>query len=41
MYPYISPDHTSQMTYNELSQGDRDAIEDVIDLGDEKIYLRK
>ena len=41
MYPYISPDHTSEMTYDELSQGDEDAIEDVIDLGDEKIYVRK
>ena len=41
MYPYISPDHTSKMTYDELSQGDRGAIEDVIDLGDEEIYVRK
>jgi len=41
MYAYISPDHTSEMTYDELSQGDEDAIEDVIDLGDEKIYVRK
>jgi len=29
------------MTYDELSRGDRGAIEDVIDLGDEKIYVRK
>lgn len=41
MYPYISPDHTSKMTYDELSRGDRGAIEDVIDLGDEEIYVRK
>ena len=41
MYPYISPNHTSEMTYDELSQGDEGAIEDVIDLGDEEIYVRR
>jgi len=29
------------MTYDELSRGDKGAIEDVIDLGDEEIYVRK
>jgi len=41
MYLYISPDHTTQMNYDELSIGDKEAIEDVIDLGDEEIYVRK
>ncbi len=41
MCPYISQDHTSEMTYNELSKGDKDAIKDVIALGDEEIYARK
>jgi predicted Zn-dependent protease len=41
MYPYISPAHTSEMTYDELSQGDKAAIKDVITLGDEEIYVRK
>ena len=41
MYPYISSDHTSELTYDELSRGDKGAIEDVIDLGDEEIYVRK
>ena len=33
MYPYISPDHSTKMTYDELSRGDKEAIVDVIDLG--------
>ena len=41
MYPYISSDHTSEMTYDELSQGDKAAIKDVIALGDEEIFVRK
>jgi len=41
MYPYISPDHTSEMNYDELSQGDKDAIKDIITLGDEEIFVRK
>ena len=40
MYPYISTNHTSEMTYDELSQGDKGAIKDVITLGDEEIYVR-
>ena len=41
MYPYIDPDHTSLMNYNELSKNDRQAIEDVIDLGKDDLYVRK
>lgn len=41
MYPYISDEHTADMNYDELSRGDRGAIEDVIDLGDEEIYVRR
>ncbi len=41
MYPYISSDHTSEMTYDELSRGDKGAIKDVIALGDEEIYVMK
>jgi hypothetical protein len=41
MYPYISSDHKSEMTFDELSQGDKSAIKDVIALGDEEIYARK
>ncbi len=32
MYPYISPEHTSEMTYDELSRGDKLAVKDVLDL---------
>lgn len=39
MYPYISPEHTSEMNYDELSQGDKGAIKDVIALGDEEIFV--
>jgi len=38
MYPYISTDHSYKMTYDELSQGDREAINDAIDLGDDEHY---
>jgi len=39
MYPYISPDHSSKMTYDELSRGDKESIVDVIDLGkDEYVW---
>jgi hypothetical protein len=41
MYPYISPEHTSEMTYNELSSGDKLAIKDVIDLSFEEEYVWK
>ncbi len=39
MYPYIDSDHTSQMTYDELSRGDKAAVTDVIDLGDSELYV--
>jgi hypothetical protein len=39
MYPYIDPDHTPLMNYDELSGGDRQAIEDVIDLGIKDQYV--
>ena len=39
MYPYISPEHTSEMTYDELSKGDKLAIKDVIDLCFEEEYV--
>lgn len=41
MYPYISSEHTSEMTYNELSSGDKLAIKDVIDLSFEEEYVWK
>jgi len=41
MYPYIDSDHTGKMTYDELSHGDKEAIEDVIDLGDNELYVWK
>ncbi len=41
MYPYISDEHTAEMNYNELSRGDKEAIKDVISLGDEEVYAWK
>lgn len=41
MYPYIDSDHKGKMTYDELSHGDKEAIEDVIDLGDNELYVWK
>lgn len=41
MYPYISPEHTSEMTYDELSKGDKLALKDVIDLSFEDNYVLK
>lgn len=41
MYPYISSDHTYKMTYDELSKGDKEAIKDVIDLGNDEKYVWK
>jgi len=41
MYPYIDSDHSGKMTYDELSRGDKEAIEDVIDLGDNEQYVWK
>lgn len=41
MYPYISPDHTSEMTYDELSIGDKLAFKDLIDLSFSEKYVWK
>jgi len=41
MYPYISPEHTSEMNYDELSKGDKLAVKDVIDLSFEENYVWK
>jgi len=41
MYPYIDPNHLSEMTYDELSSGDKEAINDVINLGDSELYVWK
>lgn len=41
MYPYISPEHTSEMNYSELSNGDKLAIKDVIDLCFDEEYVLK
>lgn len=41
MYPYISPEHTSDLTYDELSRGDKLAVKDVIDLSFEEEYVWK
>jgi len=41
MYPYISPEQTSEMMYDELSKGDKLAIKDVIDLCFEEEYVWK
>lgn len=41
MYPYINSHHTAEMTYDELSRGDKEAVEDVIDLGENELYVWK
>jgi hypothetical protein len=41
MYPYINSDHSYKMTYDELSRGDKEAIKDAIDLGDDEQYVLK
>lgn len=41
MYPYISPNHTSELSYDELSTGDKLAIKDVIDLCFNEKYVWK
>jgi hypothetical protein len=41
MYPYISPEHTSEMTYDELSKGDKLAVKDVIGLSFDEKYVWK
>jgi predicted Zn-dependent protease len=41
MYPYIDPEHSGKMTYDELSRGDKEAVQDVIDLGNSQLYVWK
>ena len=41
MYPYISSDHSYKMTYDDLSRGDKEAIKDAIDLGEDEQYVLK
>lgn len=41
MYPYIDPEHSGEMTYDELSRGDKEALQDVIDLGNSELYVWK
>ena len=41
MYPYISPEHTAEMTYDELSRGDKLAIKDAINLSFKDNYAWK
>jgi hypothetical protein len=41
MYPYISPGHTSELTYDELSSGDKLAVKDVINLSFDEKYVWK
>ncbi len=41
MYPYIDPEHSGEMTYDELSRGDKEAVQDVIDLGNSEFYVWK
>ena len=40
MYPYINPNYSPQMQYNELSGGDCEAIEDAINLGIVEQYVQ-
>ncbi|MBW7843581.1 MAG: matrixin family metalloprotease [Ignavibacterium sp.] len=39
MYPYISPEHNSEMNYDELSTGDRLAVKTLLDLSFNKKYV--
>ncbi len=41
MYPYISDNHTSEMDYNELTSGDKDAVRCTINLGESYTYNDK
>jgi predicted Zn-dependent protease len=41
MYPYIDPEHSGEMTYDELSHGDKEAVQDVIDLANSELYVWK
>lgn len=39
MYPYIDPKHSDKLTYNELSRDDKEAVRDVINLGNKEQYV--
>lgn len=41
MYPYISTEHSPDLTYDELSRGDKLAIKDLIDLSFKQNYVWK
>jgi predicted Zn-dependent protease len=41
MYPYIDSKHSREKTYNELSTGDKEAVQDAIDLGKNEQYVWK
>jgi len=41
MYPYISPEHTPELLYDELSIGDKLAIKDLINLSFEEYFVWK
>jgi Matrixin len=41
MYPYISSKNTADMNYDELSNGDKEAVKDVINLCDTEFYVWK
>ncbi len=41
MYPYISSENTAETNYDELSNGDKEAVKDVINLTDDDFYVLK
>ena len=41
MYPYINPDSSPEMNFKDLSTGDVEAIQSVVDLGFKKQYTNK
>jgi predicted Zn-dependent protease len=41
MYPFIDSEHSGKMTYDELSHGDKEAVQDAIDLGNSELYVWK
>ncbi len=41
MYPYISPDHTPDMNYDELSTGDKLAVKTLLDISFDKKFVWK
>ena len=41
MYPYISAENIADMNYDELSNGDKEAVKDAIDLAEDELYVWK